>query len=193
MGMGQRRSAVRGRGGRRGVDAPWRRGELWKSPFDPIAILCGLPDTGSSSCRFTSSSPSLSSFRLQTPPHTVLAVFEYELFYGGTLNINIYKGRACGRFPVVPVGRPRLVSSPGSSAQPCGGGTSPRGRGSLEGEWPLPPVSGLSSEQGLPWPAGGLCSAVVWESLLCGNPLSVPLVSKPGRVTYFDKYCFRSF
>lgn len=51
------------------------------------------------------------------PPHDVLAIFEYELFYGGTVNINIYKERMYGQFPIVSIGNLHHVNSLQSSSQ----------------------------------------------------------------------------
>lgn len=90
------------------------------SVFDPIGILCGFPNTNS--CHFAGlrripvpTPPLPTIFLAQTRlPHDVLPIFEYELFYGGTLNINIYKERMYGQFPMVSVGHPHLVNSPQS-------------------------------------------------------------------------------
>lgn len=76
-------------------------------------------------------------FPAQPPlPRDVLALFEYELFYGGTLSINIYKERMYGQFLMVSVGCPHRVSSPQSSSQPEGRGPGPPpGRRWPRGPW----------------------------------------------------------
>lgn len=92
------------------------------SIFDPIEITSGFHDTEPSHFAGLRRIPlslllcsQLSSQHRPPLPRDVLALFEYELFYGGTVNINIYKERMYGQFPMVSVGCPHLVNSPQSS------------------------------------------------------------------------------
>lgn len=114
------RGPVGGQGGRKGCRCyVTARRTLWKSPFlipsksrlvsttpNPVIlqvyVVFPCPRSSVPSC-------------LPPLPRDVLALFEYELFYGGTLNINIYKERMYGQFPMVSVGCPHLVNSPQSS------------------------------------------------------------------------------
>lgn len=137
----------RGQGGRGGegagsVVATSPRGELLKSPFS-IPSKSHLVSTTPNRVILQISvlPPSRSSvpavFPAQPPlPRDVLALFEYELFYGGTLSINIYKERMYGQFLMVSVGCPHRVSSPQSSSQPEGRGPGPPpGRRWPRGPW----------------------------------------------------------
>lgn len=118
------------------------RGELLKSPFS-IPSKSHLVSTTPNRVILQISvlPPSRSSvpavFPAQPPlPRDVLALFEYELFYGGTLSINIYKERMYGQFLMVSVGCPHRVSSPQSSSQPEGRGPGPPpGRRWPRGPW----------------------------------------------------------
>lgn len=110
-----------GQGGRKG-------GPLLRHPeensfeisiFDPIEITSGFHNSEPSHFAGLRCIPlslllcsQLSSQHRPPLPRDVLALFEYELFYGGTLNINIYKERMYGQFPMVSVGCPHLVNCP---------------------------------------------------------------------------------
>lgn len=80
------------------------------------------------------------------PPHDILAIFEYELFYGGIVNINIYKENMYRQFPMVSVGHHHRVNSPQSNSQPRRGRTeSPVGPEPLGGrKWSLLSPGALS-------------------------------------------------
>lgn len=172
-------------GGERAASALPRRGELLKSPFLIPSESCLVSTKRNriilqvyvGSAFLCSSVPSRPGPDCPLPPD-VPALFEYELFYGGTLNINLYKERMYGQFPVVSLGRHRRADSP------CGGGAGAPWEGAVASPVPWSLTSSraavtsrgasLDPGLGLRASAGVLCShRRAWEPLCASGPANL--------------------